>query len=286
MYSFNANLLIPLSTNKTALTVRPFLKWPGGKYRLREIIANYLPNKKVLVEPFAGACAITLNTNYSKYVVNDINPDLIALYLTLQQEGLEFVTQARKLFHPRYNNPKSYYRLRKRFNSSLDVVEKSKLFLYLNKHGYNGLCRYNLQRGYNVPFGSYKKPYFPEKELLIFIEKSQQIKFSCKDFSILLSNPPKNSVIYCDPPYIPLQQSSNFTKYAGNQFGLEQQIKLSEAAKAAATKGHTVIISNHDTPLARELYQGAKIKSFLVNRYISCKASQRKPVKELLAIFE
>ena len=94
-----------------------------------------------------------------------------------------------------------------------------------------------------------------------------------------------NDVIYCDPPYVPLQQCSNFSAYTGKKFTEAEQIALVNCAVDAVKRGVTVIISNHDTPWTREHYAAAEVQSFPVRRLINCKTNQRLPVQELVAIF-
>ena len=136
--------------------MRPFLKWAGGKYRLIERIKEKLPPGKRLLEPFAGSCALSLNTDYDSYWLNDINADLINLYKTLQKDGPSFIAFCRAFFKDTNNTPEKFYELRQQFNTEKDIYSKAALFLYLNRHGYNGLCRYNSSGEFNVPFGQYK----------------------------------------------------------------------------------------------------------------------------------
>lgn len=266
---------------------RPFLKWPGGKYRLLGSIDKCLPKGKQLIEPFVGAGAVFLNTDYAHYILNDINTDLINLYQILQKDGLTFIDYCKQYFKPRYNTEKSYYRLRDQFNASDDLYQRSALFLYLNRHGFNGLCRYNMgKKEFNVPFGRYLKPYFPEKEMVHFYEKAQYALFVCEDFSETLKRAKKESVVYCDPPYVPLSFTANFTRYHAEGFSMEQQQQLADLAKALALKGIPVLISNHSHDLTHGMYQGAHVTEFEVKRLISCQANNRQMVKELLALFQ
>ena len=140
---------------------RAFLKWAGGKYGLVDTIRRHLPDSELLIEPFVGAGSVFLNTDYPSYQLNDINADLIALYRLLKSRHQHYIADARALFTTQHNQKDAYLSLRQQFNHSTDPYERSVLFLYLNRHGYNGLCRYNLSGKFNVPFGSYKKPYFP-----------------------------------------------------------------------------------------------------------------------------
>lgn len=272
---------------------RAFLKWAGGKYHLTPKINKHLPPQPAqgacFVEPFVGAGSVFLNTDYDRYLLADINPDLIDLFNIVKQDTEHYIQQTRVLFHaPNANSAEFYYARRQEFNQSKDKFRRAVLFLYLNRFGFNGLCRYNQKREYNVPFGSYKTHYFPEQELRFFAEKAQKAQFICADFEKvfnLLEQQPDNYIVYCDPPYAPLQQESNFTNYAGGGFSLTQQELLASYAKQAQAKNIPVLISNHDTAFTRSIYKGAKIKKIKVQRSISQKGDARIKVDELFALF-
>ena len=265
---------------------KPFLKWAGNKFRLMDKIDNLLPTGKRLIEPFAGSAAVFLNTNYSNYLLSDSNADLINLYNLLKEQGADFINYCRPYFNKKYNNETAYYELRRQFNSSRSIRKKSALFLYLNRHGYNGLCRYNMKGGYNVPFGRYKKPYFPENEMLVFAEKAKNATFIHEDFSIVMQQSIKGDVIYCDPPYAPLSKSANFTQYSAGGFNLDQQEYLADISARKSAQGIPVLISNHNTSFTLKTYhQAQKIAKFKVQRYISCNGNKRKSAGELLALF-
>lgn len=269
---------------------RSFLKWAGGKYRLIEHIRPHFPKKKCLVEPFVGAGSVFLNTDFERYILADANPDLINLFNTIKHDVEHYICSARALFEHSQANTKTFY-LAKRaeFNRSNDIFQRSVLFLYLNRFGFNGLCRYNRKHEFNVPFGSYKKHYFPEKELRFFAQKAKQAVFICADFVKtfeLIRQNPEDCVVYCDPPYAPLYQESNFTNYTSGSFGLVEQQLLAEQAKGLQKElAIPVIISNHDTAFTRKIYQGATIKSLQVQRSISQKGTGRIKVDELVALF-
>ncbi|MCW8109745.1 Dam family site-specific DNA-(adenine-N6)-methyltransferase [Alteromonas ponticola] len=264
---------------------RAFLKWAGGKYGLVEQIASRLPDADKLIEPFVGAGSVFLNTQYNRYLLNDINPDLINLYNLLKRKPDSFIQDAQQFFTPRHNCPDTYYALRAEFNHSSDVYHRSLLFLYFNRHGYNGLCRYNLKGKFNVPFGRYKRPYFPAKEMAVFAEKAHQAVFTCLPFEKVFSRARLGNVIYCDPPYAPLSKTASFTSYAANSFGESAQDKLALLAVKASAKGIPVLISNHDVPLTRKLYEPALLSQLSVKRSISQNGALRKPASELLALF-
>ena len=267
--------------------IKPFLKWPGGKFRLASRICNKLKEGKRLVEPFVGSAAIFLNTNYERYLLADTNPDLIALYIQLQTEGESFVDFCHAFFTSKNNTEKKYYEYRTEFNMADDTRLKSALFLYLNRYCYNGLCRYNSRGEFNSPFGRYTRPYFPEKEMLAFIEHSKNAEFIHAGFSDTMSKAQPGDVVYCDPPYIPLSETANFTDYFSGGFNWEDQISLADWAHKLAKQGIQVVISNHNTKSTRDLYResGASMEKFQVRRTISCDSNNRIKVGELLAVF-
>ena len=276
------NNKIKINTN-----TRPFLKWAGNKYRIIDRVRKELPKGKRLIEPFAGSGAVFLNTDYEQYLINDNNPDLIHLYNILKKEGATFIKKCRYYFTPRFNNEEQYYKLRQKFNDTNDVYKRAILFVYLNRHGYNGLCRYNLKGGYNVPFGRYKAPYFPENEMLVFHEKAQKAEFVLSSFESIIQAAKVDDVIYCDPPYVPLSASANFTSYCTGGFGMEKQQQLADLANEISAKGIPILISNHNTSFTRKAYDKAnRITKFHVQRFISCNGNKRGTAGELLALFE
>lgn len=274
---------------KSLASMRSALKWAGGKKKVVNEIASLLPTKgkKRLVEPFVGGGSVFLNLDFDEYLLVDMNKDLINLFNIIKNQPTEFITDAQGFFCGDNNEPERYYELRSQFNQSSDPYERSLLFLYLNRHGYNGLCRYNKSGGYNVPFGRYKQPYFPKEELQYFSEKAQNATFIQGDFETAFSQLDVNDVVYCDPPYSPINPTSNFTAYAGNSFTDEDQIRLVDCAEVAKNKNIPTLISNHYVDFTRELYKGAtKKKLFQVQRSISQKGKGRIKVKEILALYK
>ena len=265
--------------------MKPFLKWAGNKYKIVARIKAILPDGQRLVEPFAGSAALFLNSDYPSYLLSDTNADLINLYHHLQTEGDTFITYCRPFFTPENNQREQFYKFRNEFNMTEDGRLKSALFLYLNKHGYNGLCRYNSKGGFNVPFGRYKRPYFPEAEMRHFQQKAQHATFQQANFATVMAACQPGDVVYCDPPYVPLSRTANFTSYSANGFSWAEQIELVHQAEQLAQRGIPVIISNHDTVAVRQAYKQAQIEAFEVRRFISCNGRKRNKAAELLALF-
>lgn len=266
--------------------MKTFLKWAGNKSQIKELISKHIEPNCKFIEPFAGSCAISLNIDAKSYLLSDINPDLINLYNTIKVQGKEFIQYARSFFTVENNSKNRYYELRTLFNTTVDIRLKSALFIYLNKHTFNGLCRYNKSGEFNSPFGYYKDPYFPEDEILLFKEKLKKAVFKCQDFRKTMSEAKKGDIIYCDPPYFILSKTSNFTTYFKDGFTEKDQYDLMELAEKLREKGAKIIISNQETEQSRELYKTANLfEKFKVQRCISCKGEKRERANELLVVY-
>ena len=265
--------------------MKPFLKWAGGKYKIIDKILMSLPKADKLIEPFVGSGAVFLNAEYKSYLLADTNPDLIYLYKHIQSEGADFVDYASHLFTVNNNTEEAFYNLREEFNSCTDTRRRAAIFIYLNRHCFNGLCRYNSKGKFNVPFGRYGKPTFPTDEVLNFSQKSQNAEFIIADFRKTMEMAKAGDVVYCDPPYAPLTATSNFSDYTQEGFTIVDQNELAQAALSLQKIGATVVISNHATEFTRTIYKEALITEFDVQRFISSKASNRGKAAELVATF-
>ncbi len=164
------------------------LKWAGNKTAIMPELIKHLPAGQRLVEPFAGSCAVMMATDYPHYLVADINPDLINLYKKIALDCEAFISRAKNIFAIA-NREVAYYNIRHEFNHSSEITDfmKAVYFLYLNRHGYRGLCRYNLSGHFNVPYGNYKNPYFPENEIRAFAKKAQRATFICASYDETLA---------------------------------------------------------------------------------------------------
>lgn len=268
--------------------VKSPLKWAGGKRKLIPDISKLVPltARKRLIEPFVGGGSVFLNLHFDRYLLVDSNPDLIGLFIHMRDIPEELLKAARSLFIDQNNHPDYYYELREEFNQTPPSLRRSALFLYLNRYGFNGLCRYNLKGGYNVPFGQYKKPYFPQNEIHAFARKAASADFVAGDFSLAFAQAKVNDIVYCDPPYTPINETASFTAYSGKEFTTADQERLVSHAIEAQQAGITTIISNHDLAQTRGLYaQASKLVELNVARSISCKGHIRKPCAELIAVF-
>lgn len=262
------------------------LKWAGGKGKALKHILPILEKhkKKVFVEPFMGALNVSLNfQDCDMYILNDLNWDVVntfshirsypKTYINLSvsffEKGVEYYEEARDLFNTGDRN---------------DLVS-ALLFQYLNKFGFNGLCRYNKSGKFNVPRGSGGKKNVPVESIKLtnnFLN-NKEVTLCNNRFETVFNHISgmESALVYCDPPYVSL--NSNF-KYTKDGFGLGEQEKLKQLAKESK---HTVIISNHLTPYTEALYSDAdEIYTFPVQRTISCDGGGRKQVMEIVAVYK
>lgn len=260
------------------MAVKTPLKWVGSKSRLLPQLLPHLPKGKRLVEPFAGSCSVMLNTEYDEYLIGDVNPDLIALYKAIAANPYDVIDIARLLFE-NYNHAYGYYINRDSFNHNDDPAWRPALFLYLNRHCFNGLCRYNKAGGFNVPYGKYKKPYFPEAEILAFAEKAKRATFLCAGYAETLDLVRDGDVVYCDPPY--LTESQSFTQYHASGFDAVDHGRLTRKLRKLARKGIIVVASNSDVEAVRYLYAGFDFVRVNAPRSVGAAAASQKVAPEL-----
>lgn len=258
------------------------LKWAGNKTAVMPALIKHIPSGPRLVEPFAGSCAVMMATDYPHYLVADINADLINMYQVIKDEVEHFIAISKALFACN-NFSEQYYVIREEFNHlhSLDLIWKAAYFLFLNRHCYRGLCRYNRAGHFNVPYGNYKAPYFPEAEIRTFAEKAQRATFICSSYDETLALLVPGDVIYCDPPY-----DGTFSAYHTAGFTEDDQYQLASILERRASEGHPVIVSNSDTFLTRSLYRNFTHNRINVKRSIGIATGEGKTADELIAVLK
>ncbi|EOD6727851.1 Dam family site-specific DNA-(adenine-N6)-methyltransferase, partial [Salmonella enterica subsp. enterica serovar Newport] len=161
--------VLPVEKSVPRTWCRPFLKWAGGKYSLLPELDRLIPAGKRLIEPFVGGGSVFLNSDkHERFLLADVNADLINLYQMLAVVPDSVIGEAIKAFR-HLNDVENYTVIREAFNAQkLNATERAAAFLYLNRHCFNGLMRYNLDGFFNVGWGKYKAPYFPEEEIRAF----------------------------------------------------------------------------------------------------------------------
>lgn len=271
--------------NSRCEIVKPYLKYVGGKSRLLPQLLPHIPAGQRFIEPFMGSCAVSLAVanQFDMLLLSDICRPVVLCHESVCQHSAKVQQYLQRLYE--HHSDDFYYRVRENFNTRPDDWRKAAQLIYLNRHGFNGLTRFNRSGQYNVPVGKYKSVYFPEDELRAFAKQLKNATFTHCAFEVALSKAGRGDVVYCDPPYVPYAERSA-VQYAGRDFDQNMQVNLARHAEQAARRGATVLISNHLTDFTRRQYRSAdKHVVFNVSRSVSCSSESRTQVEEILAIW-
>ena len=285
-------------------TVKPFIKWAGGKSQLLgEIRKTYPAEINRYCEPFVGGGAVLFdilaNFRPEEVLINDINPELVNAYIQIRDNAEKIILMLSAMQENFWNmdthdRKEYYYEKRDRFNEIINtsglLLEKAALFIFLNKTCFNGLYRVNSKGLYNVPMGSYKKPLICDTDNIRLISGLLKcVEIQCGDYSKCADFIDKSTFVYIDPPYRPLSETSSFTSYAKEEFGDEQQIQLCHFIEQISDRGAKVVASNSDPKntdendnFFDEIYKMFKIKRVSATRMINSDSKGRGTVSELL----
>ncbi|ECI2510975.1 Dam family site-specific DNA-(adenine-N6)-methyltransferase [Salmonella enterica subsp. enterica serovar Paratyphi B] len=273
-------------TTTPSVRIKPFLKWAGGKFGVIDDLLAHMPHGHRLIEPFAGGGSIFLNAGFDEAIVSDACQDLILTYQVMQREPLALIDKANVMFREG-NNPEYFDDIKVRFNRrDMTQMERAAAFIYLNRHCYNGLMRYNRQGEFNVGFGKYRQPYFPLAELEAFSAVASRCTFAVADCNDTVALAGEGDVVFCDPPYEPMPGKSGFTNYSGQSFRFDDQVRLAQSLKAAHQRGASVVITNSGAPAIRELYtsMGFDVRPLRARRSISCTGETRETVTDIIGV--
>jgi len=271
---------------------KPFVKWAGGKRQLIPELLKQIPkNFNNYFEPFVGGGALFFELynlgilKDKKVYLFDINEELINTYKVIRDYPHELIEKLKE-FKTKHNK-EFYYQIREldrnKNYKNLDNITKAARFIYLNKTCFNGLYRVNKKGYFNVPIGSYKNPQIVDEENILAVSialKDATIKHC--NYKEVLQYAQKSDFIYFDPPYYPLNNTSNFTSYTQNNFLEKEQIELFETFKTLANKNCFVLESNSDTDFISNLYKEFIIEKVLANRAINSKGNKRGKITEVL----
>ena len=280
----------------------PFVKWAGGKRQLIPAITERLPESfDTYYEPFIGGGALLLELAPKKAVIGDINAILTGTYNQLKSD-VNPLNAELKLIEKEYNSMNEhfpeiedkkerkkvineehkeyYYSRRDEFNELIAnenfCVRMYALFIFLNKTCFNGLFRVNSKGLYNVPFANRVKFSYGEKNLLDVSDylMNADIDIAFRDFEETCKNAKAGDFVFFDSPYAPIKPDS-FDTYTKEGFALEEHQRLAKLYRELSEKGVYCMLTNHNTDLINELYDGFKIEVIQVKRMINRDADKR-----------
>lgn len=295
---------------------KPFLKWAGGKAKLIPIFEERYPidlqNGEIdtYIEPFIGGGAVLLSIiskyNFNKIVINDINSELTLTYRVIKEYPDKLISILDKM-QEEYNSLENlevkqefFYLVREKFNEAkgninyekIDKksIEHAAIMIFLNKSCFNGLYRENKKGGFNVPFGKKEELKCYDKEnIMVVSEKLKNAIILNGDFEKVMNHVNNHTFVYMDPPYRPLNATSNFNDYSKEPFNDDTQIRLAKFYKELSEKGAKVMESNSDPKntdendeFFDELYSDYKIERIYAARSINSKGTGRGKISEIL----
>lgn len=290
-------------------TVKPFVKWAGGKNSLIPQITKYYPfelkNGSIerYIEPFVGGGAVLIDI-LQKYEVKkayafDINVDLINCYNVIKnnvEELINYLDKKEKKFIALNDEERQnyFYDIRAEYNSyeqkdELDVKRASE-FIFLNRTCFNGLYRVNKEGKFNVPCGKYKNPTICDSINLRNLSKLiQNVIFEYGDYKKSEQYVNDNTFVYFDPPYRPLSVTSGFTSYTKEDFNDDNQKELAQYYNKLSLKNAKLMLSNSNPKNVNEndnffedIYKGFYINEVSAKRMINSNAKGRGEISELL----
>ncbi len=263
-------------------SIAPFVKWAGGKRQLLPQIKERMPkNYKNYYEPFVGGGAVTFELLPENALINDINKSLINAYRQICYEPEAFLKVIHKLDSEMWEDGKEYYySIREHYNNKMMKeeydVELAAMFVFINKHCFNGLYRVNGKGLFNVPYNNSRKASVEDAMIMEVSKYLKNVTILEGDFEKACTNAAKGDFVFIDSPYAPLNPSS-FESYTKEGFDIESHRRLAKLFDDLTARGCYCMLTNHNTELINELYgnKGYKIDVVSVKRLINSDASKR-----------
>lgn len=263
-------------------SVAPFVKWAGGKRQLIPQIRERMPEKyNDYYEPFVGGGAVIFDLLPANALINDINKALINTYRTICNESDAFLKEVNRLDNDMWEDGKKYYySIREHYNDKLMRseydVELAALFVFINKHCFNGLYRVNGKGLFNVPYNNSRRVSVDENVIIATSEYLRGVTIIDGDFEQACKNAKKGDFVFIDSPYAPLNPTS-FESYTKEGFDIESHKRLAKLYDELTARGCYCMLTNHNTELINELYgnKDYKIDVVSVKRMINSDASNR-----------
>jgi DNA adenine methylase len=272
---------------------RPIVKWVGGKAQLLDDLLPLFPRRiKTYFEPFigGGACFFTLAAEgrFEHAVINDWNRELTDTYRVVRDFPDELMAMLKDRERAYAESPEAmFHTWRSMDPKTIDnPIVRAARFIFLNKAGFNGLYRVNKKGEFNAPWGQEPtvRTFEPDNIADANFLLNWKTTILTGDFEDAIATASAGDFVYFDPPYVEVSETSDFTSYTAEGFGMEDQKRLYRRFKKLYQLGVYAIISNSDSPVLREMFAEFEIHEVDAKRNINSKGEGRGPVKELLIV--
>ena len=194
----------------TGLSQGSVVKWSGSKRSQAGSILNYFPDRiETYYEPFLGGASVfhalyRSGIQVKRYVLSDINSDLIGLYKVIRDNPEELYEHYEELWRELnkdddVDRKKEYFTgIRDRFNREKDPKD----FLFIMRTCINGMPRYNDKGEFNSPFHITRSGIYPQSiKQTIYYWSSMLEDVELESCSYEKIQPEENDYMYLDPPY-------------------------------------------------------------------------------------
>jgi len=235
--------------------------WAGGKNKM---IPKYELNPGIpkngydtYVEPFFGGGAMMIhiykNNPNIKFILNDINPEIVGLYLAIRDHITEFTTECDHLCNQYLPMSKAerkvfYYKIRKEYTTeyqSWSAAKESATLYFLMKTAFNGIWQSTKEaKGrFCTPSGllNQKDSVYDKENVLEWHKFLQKVSIHSGEWKHCLgTNIEGRALFFFDPPY-----RDSFTQY-GTDFDDNKHLELIDFCKKADQEGHIVMYCNRN----------------------------------------
>jgi DNA adenine methylase len=261
----------------TDQSVKPFLRWAGGKTRLMQALLPHFPTQfKSYYEPFLGGGSVFFSIRQratGDIHLSDLNTELVNTWRAVRDFPEKFL-DALEPYGSR-NGEKGYYSVRE--EAPIDPIERAARFFYLNQTSWNSLWRVNRWGVFNVPWGAREFRGISQEELERVNAILRPVNIDEKDFREALERPKKGDFVYLDPPYLPISDTSKFAGYTEKRFRMASLAELAESCETLSSRGVSWVMSNRDTPMVRELFSFGTVVALTTRRSVA--AQNRRDVE-------
>jgi len=246
-------------------TINSPFRYAGGKFYARKLILAHIPRHTAYIETFAGGASIFFaKTKVEFNQLNDIDSELINVYLTIRDYPEELIHFLKKRNSQESRIPDDLTKdiqegnplpatkeLHSFFKNGFQVkneIEKAGRWFYLNRTSYSGIMNsQNMYWGYGDKFSMQPKNW--AQNILRTNNKLQGVQITNFDFEKVIDNAPDGALLFLDPPYF----NANQDKFYQYCFSKQDHYRLAECLLRNNNR-LKLFITYDNTPEIRDIY--------------------------------